>query len=73
MTQHSFKVYTCDRCGYVEEIKRHLQDDEWGWIVANQVNGPFRIGGDIKGKKDLCPKCVKELKEWWRISENVSL
>lgn len=69
MTRQNFQIYTCDRCGYKEEIKNSHQEYDWGWIVANQINGPFRIGGDIKVKKDLCPKCVKALEKWWRTSE----
>lgn len=72
MMRTSIPVCKCDRCGAVEEIREPANLYNWGAIHAAQVNGPFRLG-PIPATKvfpvealDICPKCVGELKDWWR-------
>jgi len=69
MSSISIPVYTCDRCGYVKEMRRTDSLYSWGEIQVRQVNGPFAIG-DGKKSVDICPTCVATFKSWWTVGKD---
>ena len=53
------RVYKCDRCGNIMDIKDYLATNYEIHRVAKGI-------GDLKNEKqfDLCPKCCVELESW---------
>lgn len=71
MAKANITVMRCDRCGGVEECRRVEQEYAWGRILASEANGPFKIGAPThkmvfpENGKDICPDCIKSLRDWW--------
>ena len=71
MSKVEIHEYTCDGCGLTETFRTFERLQSWGEIAMREGNGLFKIGGGhgaggqaIK-HADICPICVKSLKEWW--------
>lgn len=64
MSNKTIFVQKCDRCGHEQQGGNF---DAWAQITVRQSNGPNHIGDYGDGKKDLCPKCHKEIMNWWQL------
>ena len=54
------KAKKCDRCGKFYTQDDHLKDKEENWRYAIVYDAhPYE-----SITKDLCPQCLKDLKEW---------
>lgn len=70
MTLSKVDVYKCDRCDSVTEVRKGHEHYEWGKATYFQYNGPLYNRNIISKshipEPDICPKCIKELDEWWK-------
>jgi hypothetical protein len=72
--QTKVTVASCDRCGFKQQFDNLEDQWRWGFIHAEQHNGPIKIGKielrnnglcrDVR-HKDLCPACISELDDWY--------
>lgn len=58
----------CDRCGVLYEKYENINDENINGFIfvdSDEFHRYYQRGGI----KDLCPKCLKELMDWFNMSE----